>query len=328
MFGQWRSHLQVSANVIQVVLLLVLFLLAVVFFSGCWRVDQYIREGRYSEAVEQAKEDARLYPNDYVHWYWLGVAYARRGDFDEAIRALKRCLELTPQSVSQSYRASIYNEIGVSYLGKGLLALAVASLQRATELDPASTVYKENLKKVLDRQLTIAMAQQRDLERIEVAKQSAIQMRIDQGKAAEDNGQLRKALDIYQSALGEVKPYGNQDKLVRERIIGLVRRLDPRPTISEEARRHVVYGLTAMKEVKTPADYENAIKEFHKASQLAPWWGDAYLDLALAQENRGNYGDAAQSLSLFLLASPNDPEAEKAKTKMYELDYKAKAGKK
>lgn len=142
---------------------------------------------------------------------------------------------------------------------------------------------------------------------------------------AEQSGKLREALNHYVTALQSGLEGSGVDRRVREKIIKLVHQLDPPPAISEDARRHFIYAQTAAKTAKSPSDYEKAIKEYQEALRLAPWWGNFYLDLAIVQEQAGKYADAARSLELFVLASPNDPQARAAKNRIYELEYKAKA---
>lgn len=149
---------------------------------------------------------------------------------------------------------------------------------------------------------------------------------IDQGKSFESNGQLRKALEIYKSCLSQIEQWSVQDIKLRGYIINLVHRVDPPPAIPEEARKHAAYGDAAIKSVTydNKKGLDDAIKEYGEAIIFVPWWADIYLNLGFVYEQKGEYNRAIESFKLFLLAAPNDPQAQAVQKKIYELEYKAK----
>jgi tetratricopeptide (TPR) repeat protein len=112
------------------------------------------------------------------------------------------------------------------------------------------------------------------------------------------------------------------DTALREKIINLVVAMDSPPPLPEDALRYLGRGNAALQDAKSAQDFQDAIAEFDKAVLAAPWFADAYYNLANAQAAAGNYGAAAKSVNLFLLAAPNSPDAPKAKKLMYELEYK------
>lgn len=140
-------------------------------------------------------------------------------------------------------------------------------------------------------------------------------------RAAEQKGKLREALPHYVSALGSASEGGADDQRLREKIIGIAQKLDPLPAIPEEAKRHMGRGKAAFKVAENPEDSKTAADEFKKASDLAPWWGDAYFNLGLAYEQAKMYREAVFNLKLYLLAAPGSPDAEKVKEKLYELEF-------
>jgi tetratricopeptide (TPR) repeat protein len=98
------------------------------------------------------------------------------------------------------------------------------------------------------------------------------------------------------------------DNALREKIIRLAQELKPAPAVPEEAERRMMRGTAALEGVKSVADYQNAAKEFEQATLAAPWYGDAYFNLGVAQDKAENYEAALRSLKFALLASPNDKE--------------------
>jgi predicted TPR repeat methyltransferase len=98
------------------------------------------------------------------------------------------------------------------------------------------------------------------------------------------------------------------------------------PQPSEEARRRMVRGKLLLKEAQGPLDADAAAQEIAKAIELAPWWWDAYYNLGIVSEKAGHFTDAIGCLKLYLLASPNGPDARAVQDKIYALELKAEKG--
>lgn len=111
------------------------------------------------------------------------------------------------------------------------------------------------------------------------------------------------------------------DNALREKIIRLAQELKPAPALSEEAERHMAYGAAAFTAAKSLADYKESVKEFEQATLAAPWYGDAYLNLGVAQDKAENYEAALRSLKLALLALPDDKQI---KALFYQVEYRNK----
>ena len=114
------------------------------------------------------------------------------------------------------------------------------------------------------------------------------------------------------------------DNTLREQIIKLVQGLDPPPAVPEEARRAFVQGTTIAKEAKNPEQQALAVQSYQDALKIAPWWGDAYYNLALAQELAGQLDAAQSSFKLYILTNPGEKEARDAQDRIYALEAKAK----
>ena len=110
------------------------------------------------------------------------------------------------------------------------------------------------------------------------------------------------------------------DFALREKIIKHVQTMKPAPEIPQEAKRPFIKGVTFVKEATSAADYDLAIKAFSEALLLAPWWPEAYYNLALAQEAAGKFDDGIRSIKLYLLTNPKDKE--EAENRMYAMEAK------
>ncbi|OGT00964.1 MAG: hypothetical protein A3K04_09095 [Gallionellales bacterium RBG_16_56_9] len=111
------------------------------------------------------------------------------------------------------------------------------------------------------------------------------------------------------------------DNALREKIIRLAQTLKPAPAVPEEAERHMAYGTAAFTGAKSVADYKEAAKEFEQATLAAPWYGDAYFNLGVAQDKAENYAAALRNLNLARLASPDSKDI---KALIYQVEYRNK----
>jgi tetratricopeptide (TPR) repeat protein len=145
------------------------------------------------------------------------------------------------------------------------------------------------------------------------------------GLAAESRGDLQGALREYVAALGALpeRPPPKVAVRILERAILAARRLQPPPSIHPDAERHALRASTFLKIAATESDYERVMAEFRKVIAVAPWWADAYFNLAVVAEKAGRPDVAMGSLRLYLLAKPDAEDAQAVKRKVVELEVKA-----
>ena len=108
------------------------------------------------------------------------------------------------------------------------------------------------------------------------------------------------------------------DEALRARIIAAARRRAP--AVPEEARRYFIRGNTAMASGLGTYGAQRAIRNYEKALALAPWWGDAYRNLAKAQETAKDYSGAIDALHRFLQTAPDKSQARQAQDHIYALE--------
>lgn len=153
------------------------------------------------------------------------------------------------------------------------------------------------------------------------------------GITVEQQGSTRKAFQEYVSAVQllasrrELLPTNLDHVLqvsqrVRERLFNITRRLDPPPSVPEEAERFFLRGMAGMKSAASADDYRQVKEQFLKAIDLAPWWGDAYFNLAVVGEKAGDPAEQVIRLyRFFLQANPGSPDAGAVKAKIADLEY-------
>lgn len=111
------------------------------------------------------------------------------------------------------------------------------------------------------------------------------------------------------------------DNALREKIIKLGVKI--RPAIPEEANRAFVKGNVFQKEAKDASGYALAITAYRDALHSAPWWGDVYFNLAIAQESAGKFDEAIVSIRNYLASvQAGSTEAREAQNKIYALEAK------
>jgi tetratricopeptide (TPR) repeat protein len=109
------------------------------------------------------------------------------------------------------------------------------------------------------------------------------------------------------------------DDALRENVIRLAITIRPSPALPDEAERRMARGIAAFKAAQSVADYQNAVTEFSQATLAAPWYGDAYYNLGVAQDKAQQYDAALRSLKFALLASPGSKDI---KDLTYQVEYR------
>ena len=114
------------------------------------------------------------------------------------------------------------------------------------------------------------------------------------------------------------------DNALRERIIKLGAEIKPAPGVPEEARRSFVEGINIVKLAKDAGSQKLAIGSFTEALKIAPWWGDAYYNLGVAQELAEQYDTAEQAFTFYPLSNPDATEQREVQACIYQLSAKRK----
>jgi tetratricopeptide (TPR) repeat protein len=94
--------------------------------------DQYMRESRFEEAIQEANRLLIQLPNYAKGYNNRGVAYWITGKYEQAIADFNKAISLDPQD------ATFYCNRGGVYLGIGELGPAEADYNQALRINPAS----------------------------------------------------------------------------------------------------------------------------------------------------------------------------------------------
>jgi ankyrin repeat protein/Tfp pilus assembly protein PilF len=118
--------------------------------------------------------------------------------------------------------------------------------------------------------------------------------------------------------------YGRISGSDTKRAVRLVQSMSSPPQIPEKASQYMSQGRAALKLAGDYPAFEDAESSFLKAALHAPWWPDAYFNLALVQEKLHKHYDAMENLDSYLAAAPDATDADAVQKKIYELEYLAK----
>jgi hypothetical protein len=155
------------------------------------------------------------------------------------------------------------------------------------------------------------------------APAKAIDEAMARGAAAEQSGDLKGALAIYVEILQKyaTSDFGPVSNTI-ERAIDVALKIKPRPPIPPEATQHAETAVAKIKSAKTREDLDVARLEYKNAVAIAPWWGDAWFNLAALDEHLDAKAAAASDLGFYLRASPNAPDAASVQSKIDQLRSK------
>lgn len=124
-----------------------------------------------------------------------------------------------------------------------------------------------------------------------------------------------ESLNKYLAALK--KDPWNQN--LREKIINLVRQMNPKPEVPAEAVCSEVSGGSLFEAARAGRDFMGSAAEYEKALLIAPWRAADYCKSAVAYEKAGRYGLAVRNYKYYLLAAPNAPDSADIKSRIERL---------
>jgi tetratricopeptide (TPR) repeat protein len=200
-----------------------------------------------------------------------GDQFARQREYDKAIDAYRRAIELNPDL------AAAYHGLGTTYFNMGRVVDSLEPLKTTVKLEPNNAIAHLNLGTTLAalRRPDEALAEMNEAKRIN-PKSGRIQN--DVGNFLANIGRLDDALNAYTEA----------------------RKLSP-----DVPAVHHNIGLVFMRMGK----FADAVAPLEEALRLNPRYSDARYMLSDAYTYTSQFEKAVQSWSKFLELVPNGPEA-------------------
>ncbi len=106
------------------------------------------------------------------------------------------------------------------------------------------------------------------------------------------------------------------DEMLREKVIQCALALPELPKVADEARQLFILGTSKIKQAKTVPELAEPVTLLRKATDLAPWWANAYYNLASVLELSGKYDEATTALNHYLELNPPEVEAREARARL------------
>lgn len=91
---------------------------------------------------------------------------------------------------------------------------------------------------------------------------------------------------------------------------------------TEDAHTYMVRGMAAVEMAKSNDELAAAVKEFKKATEIAPTLAPAWYNLGLAQSKIGQLKDAIASYRKYIALAPKANDAQKVKDEIIKLEYR------
>ncbi len=124
----------------------------------------------------------------------------------------------------------------------------------------------------------------------------------------------------FQQMVEQLQQNPNDDAL-REKIIALSLKLNPKPVTPVAATMAEGAAEYAFKNAKSDTDYSDAAKQYEKALLIAPWLSDDYFNCGVAHEKAGENQQAIHSFNLYLLAAPDASDTQAINKRIGGLQY-------
>ncbi len=111
------------------------------------------------------------------------------------------------------------------------------------------------------------------------------------------------------------------DDALREKIIALSLKLNPKPATPDAAIMAEGAAEYAFKNAKSNSDYSDAARQYEKALLIAPWLANDYFNCGVAHEKAGENQQAIHSFNFYLMAAPHASDAKDIKNRIGGLQY-------
>lgn len=133
--------------------------------------ESYLQVGRYAQALEQADQVLRQYPEDASAALIAGIAHVRLNRPEEALAPLRQFVSLRkdgPMARSDAALEAAYYFLGESYVSLGRPAEAIQSLEAALLISPvdADALYQLGLAYHQDSQPELAVQRYQEAVRL------------------------------------------------------------------------------------------------------------------------------------------------------------------
>ncbi len=320
------THLSISKG--KFILLIVLPVLLtfynydLVFSYDEARVQAYLSQSKYDEAIKYLKDSLSAGHKDNNLYYALGNIYRRQQKINEAIKWYKELIKIDPLDVRGYYGlGNVYNDMdnfaeatrlfeeavkvapggSYGYRGLGLVnadagnyAEAIKYYKEAIRLDPRDSSIYVDIGNVYANMSDYSEALRwiREAARMEPDRSYIY---ANMGRVYENMGSYDEAIKRYEESL-RVNVYNSESYLGLGNVYSKQRKYDKAIKMYKEAIRiepyvpESYYGLGII--YRKQRNYSEAIKCYKEAIRINPTYSNIYVYIGDVYGEQGNYSEA------------------------------------
>ena len=247
------------------------------------RGDAFLGKGNYDRAIRAYDKAIELKPDFAVAYSNRGEAYAKKGDYPRAVVDYDKAIELKPSIELPPNAAVAYNIRGVGFLGKGNYDSAIVDYTKAIKLKPDNAYAYYNRGQ--------AYHKNGDYDRAIVDYTKVIKLKSDNAYAYFFRGVAYAKKGDYPRAVADY------DKAI-----------ELKPSIELPPNAAVAY-LNRGADFLGKGNYDLAIKTYDKAIELKPDYASAYNGRGEAYAKRGDYDNAIVDYTKAIKLKPDYADA-------------------
>jgi tetratricopeptide (TPR) repeat protein len=237
--------------------------------------SQYMTDKDYSSAVEKFMEAIEFDPDLVDAYTNLGFAYIELRNYGDAVNALKRALERTPDEAER--RAAMHSNLGYAYGLNGMLDQAIEEYKKVIEVLPADANAYSALAFTYGQKGLVAEAAMAYNKALELKPNDKETMAAF-GKLCRDNDLLAEAKTVYE----RLYKMDNNDMNAIRSLARLYLKLEA---------------------------YPKAIEMHKKVLAVDPGSPDERLNLAMAFEKNGQVDSAISHYEIVLAAESDNMQS-------------------
>ena len=261
--------------------------------------------GNLEESIAAYKKALSIEPNYAETYYKMGNALKQQGKIDEALKAYKKALTIKPD-----YPNAWYN-IGIALQDQGNLDNAVDSYKKALLINPDCAEASFNIGNILYDQGKPNEAL-KAYDKVLLINPDYAEASFNIGIVLQEQGKFKAAFKAYKKALSIKPDYAeasnnigitltNQGKF-KDAIKAYKNALSIKPDYAEAAFN---LGNT----LKDQGKLEEAIEAYTTTLSIKPNYAEAYYNLGLVLRDKGEMKEAIETFNKVISLKPDYVEA-------------------
>ncbi len=256
----------------------------------------YRKMGEHDKAMLDAEQAFKMAPDYLRARKAFGAANLDAGNYEQAIEILS----------------------GADQEDVFVLLLTAAAYAKQGDFKKAMQLYEEKISG--DESLLKIIPYISEEQELFDALEPELERILSRARQFEDKGRFQEALDEYSRAILFMAE--ERKGQIRDKLFEIVSRMSELPRMSEIAHKHSVRAEALVQKGKL----KDAIAEFKKAINSAPFIARLYFNTALVYAQIEDYPQAIRYMNIYVQAAPEAPDVRAAKDEIikWELELEQK----